>query len=85
MKMRELEKQTELERTAIEYMDEVYESIQERNPFEVEFLQAVKEIFDSLLPVFIKNPQYMENGILERIVEPERLLIFRVPWSGRYW
>ena len=80
MKMRELEKQTELERTAIEYMDEVYESIQERNPFEVEFLQAVKEIFDSLLPVFIKNPQYMENGILERIVEPERLLIFRVPW-----
>lgn len=62
------------------YVQEVYESIQARNPGELEFHQAAKEIFDSLVPVFAKHPKYMESGILERISEPERLITFRVPW-----
>lgn len=62
------------------YVDGVYKTVQERNPGEEEFQQAVKEIFDSLIPVFAKYPQYMQNGILERIVEPERMITFRVPW-----
>lgn len=62
------------------YIDNVYNTVEERNAHEPEFLQAVQEIFHSLLPVFVKHPQYMENGILERIVEPERMITFRVPW-----
>lgn len=62
------------------YVNEVYETIQARNPGEHEFHQAVKEIFDSLVPVFAKHPKYMNNGILERISEPERIITFRVPW-----
>ena len=50
--------------------------LKRRNPNEPEFHQAVKEIFESLIPVFDKHPQYMEEGILERIVEPERVLTF---------
>ncbi|MGE8207353.1 NADP-specific glutamate dehydrogenase [Heyndrickxia sp. NPDC080065] len=65
---------------AEKYVNDIYETIKQRNPNENEFLQAVKEILDSLLPVFMKHPKYMENGILERITEPERLIIFRVPW-----
>lgn len=62
------------------YVAEVYETVQKRNPGEHEFHQAVKEILDSLVPVFAKHPKYQESGILERIVEPERLISFRVPW-----
>src|SRR5690625_6906177 len=47
-----------------EYMDEVFAMIKQRDPHEQEFLQAVKEIFSSLIPVFEKHPKYMENGIL---------------------
>ncbi|MBS4218729.1 NADP-specific glutamate dehydrogenase [Bacillus sp. FJAT-49711] len=62
------------------YVNKVYETVVQRNPNEYEFLQAVKEIFYSLTPVFARNPKYMEAGILEMIVEPERLISFRVPW-----
>ncbi|KIL76652.1 NADP-specific glutamate dehydrogenase [Bacillus badius] len=62
------------------YVDRIYQTVLERNPGEQEFHQAVKEIFDSLTPVFAKYPQYMQYGILERIVEPERMITFRVPW-----
>ncbi|MFC5528828.1 NADP-specific glutamate dehydrogenase [Cohnella yongneupensis] len=62
------------------YVNEVYETVKKRNPGENEFHQAVKEIFDSLVPVFAKHPKYMKNGILERISEPERIVSFRVPW-----
>lgn len=62
------------------YVNEVYELVKKRNPGESEFHQAVKEIFDSLVPVFAKHPKYMENSILERISEPERIITFRVPW-----
>ncbi|WP_408605279.1 NADP-specific glutamate dehydrogenase [Bacillus timonensis] len=61
-------------------MNRVYEEVKKRNPHEPEFHQAVKEIFLSLVPVFAKNPKYMKQAILERIVEPERMITFRVPW-----
>lgn len=74
-----LMKQSEL-KNAKQYVNEVFQSVQKKNPNEPEFLQAVKEIFDSLVPVFAQHPTYIKHGILERIVEPERLIIFRVPW-----
>ena len=62
------------------YVERVWEKVSQRNAGEVEFLQAVREVLDSLEPVMEKNPQYEAAGILERIVEPERQLMFRVPW-----
>jgi glutamate dehydrogenase (NADP+) len=62
------------------YTQRVYESVKAKNPNEPEFLQAVKEVLESLEPVFEKKPEYEAAGILERIVEPERQIIFRVPW-----
>lgn len=63
------------------YTNEVFEIVKKRNPGENEFLQAVREIFDSLEPVIEKHPEYRTANILERIVEPERQIIFRVPWT----
>jgi glutamate dehydrogenase (NADP+) len=65
---------------ALQYVDEVFNKVVCRNAYESEFHQAVKEIFDSLIPVFAKHPKYIEHNILERIVEPERVIYFRVPW-----
>ncbi|WHY00675.1 NADP-specific glutamate dehydrogenase [Neobacillus sp. DY30] len=65
---------------ALQYVDEVFNKVVYRNAYESEFHQAVKEIFDSLIPVFAKHPKYIEQNILERIVEPERVISFRVPW-----
>ncbi len=59
----------------------VYEQVLKRNPSEPEFHQAVKEVLDCLGPVLDKNPQYVKAGILDRLVEPERQIIFRVPWQ----
>ena len=59
----------------------VYEDVLRRNPGEVEFHQAVKEVLDSLAPVLEKHPEYVDARILDRIVEPERQLMFRVPWQ----
>ncbi|MFC1675963.1 NADP-specific glutamate dehydrogenase [Planctomycetota bacterium] len=67
--------------TSERYIESVYEQVLSRNPGEVEFHQAVKEVLDCLGPVLDKNPQYIKGGILERLVEPERQLIFRVPWQ----
>ena len=58
----------------------VYDQIIARNPGEAEFHQAVREVFDTLGPVIDRNPQYTEAAVLERICEPERQIIFRVPW-----
>ncbi|MFD1205753.1 NADP-specific glutamate dehydrogenase [Sporosarcina contaminans] len=66
---------------ANDYVHEVYELVRKRNPDEKEFLQATREIFDSLRPVFAKHPEYIRNGILERITEPERIISFRVAWE----
>ncbi|MFC0470408.1 NADP-specific glutamate dehydrogenase [Halalkalibacter kiskunsagensis] len=65
---------------AINYVNEVFELVQKRNPYESEFHQAVKEVFDSLIPVLARNPIYIEQNILERMVEPERVISFKVPW-----
>ena len=63
------------------YIDEVYASVLTKNPSEPEFHQAVKEVLDSLKPVIEANEElYKREAILERIVEPERQLKFRVPW-----
>ncbi|MBM4761629.1 NADP-specific glutamate dehydrogenase [Bacillus sp. B15-48] len=70
---------TELQ-AAKAYVNEVYEAVKKRNPNESEFHQAVKECFDSLVPIFAKYPKYIEHNILERIAEPERMITFRVPW-----
>ncbi|GAA1108482.1 NADP-specific glutamate dehydrogenase [Nesterenkonia jeotgali] len=59
----------------------VYDQVLARNPGEAEFHQAVKEVFDSLDRVLTKFPEYAEESILERICEPERQIIFRVPWT----
>jgi glutamate dehydrogenase (NADP+) len=58
----------------------VYEKVLKRDSNEPEFLQAVKEVLDSLEPVAEKYPEFLEAGIFDRIVEPERQIIFRVPW-----
>jgi len=62
------------------YVQDVYNKVVERNPHEPEFHQAVKEVLDSLEPVLGRHPEYEKAGILERLVEPERQIIFRVPW-----
>ncbi len=61
-------------------LQSVYDSVLRRNPGEAEFHQAVREVFESLEPVLRKNPQYTEGAVLERICEPERQIVFRVPW-----
>lgn len=62
------------------YVNDVLNTVKTRNPNEPEFIQAVTEVLESLSPVFEQNKAYQEAGILERIVEPERQIIFRVPW-----
>ena len=62
------------------YVKGILEKTIEKNPGQPEFHQAVKEFLESLEPVFNKRQDYQEAGILERIVEPERQIIFRVPW-----
>lgn len=59
---------------------QVYESVVERNPGEPEFHQAVEEFIESIVPVLEARPEYADEAILERIVEPERAIILRVPW-----
>jgi len=63
------------------YITNVLETVYQRNPGESEFLQAVKEVLETLEPVMQRRPEYQANAILERIVEPERQIIFRVPWQ----
>lgn len=63
------------------YVDEVYESVVKKNPNEPEFHQAVKEVLNSLRPVIDANEEvYRREALLERMVEPERVIMFRVPW-----
>ncbi|WP_057490255.1 NADP-specific glutamate dehydrogenase [Streptococcus orisasini] len=66
--------------TGKEYVASVFEKVKAQNAHEPEFLQAVEEVFESLVPVFDKYPKYIEENLLERLVEPERIVSFRVPW-----
>ena len=62
------------------YTQDIIASVATRNANEPEFLQAVKEVIETLEPVLKAKPKYQDNCILERIVEPERVIMFRVPW-----
>src|SRR5690348_8626788 len=62
------------------YIESVMISVKAKNPAEPEFHQAVQEVFDSLRLVLAKHPEYQSARLLERIVEPERVIMFRVPW-----
>jgi glutamate dehydrogenase (NADP+) len=62
------------------YIKGIFETVLRRNPNEPEFHQAVKEVLSSLEPVIEKHPEYVKTGVLERMVEPERMIMFRVPW-----
>ena len=63
-----------------EYVKRVYAQVEQRDGDQPEFLQAVREVFETLEPVFDKHPEYEANGVLERFVEPERVVKFRVVW-----
>ena len=62
------------------YIDEVLEGIKRRDPGQPEFIQAATEVLESLRPVIDSNPEYKKAALLERLVEPERIIVFRVPW-----
>ena len=62
------------------YVFRVLAGLEARNPQEKEFLQAAREVLEALAPVFDKHPEYEEKGLLERFVEPDRAILFRVPW-----
>lgn len=62
------------------YIEQVIENVKKRNAHEPEFLQAVEEVMNSLAPVLEKHPEYIEENLLERFCEPERQIMFRVPW-----
>ncbi|MBR6917601.1 MAG: NADP-specific glutamate dehydrogenase [Clostridia bacterium] len=63
-----------------EYLQKVYADVERRNPGESEFLQAVREVFESLSVVADRRPDLIEAGVFDRIVEPERMITFRVSW-----
>src|SRR5262252_3394984 len=67
-------------KTPADYIESVMISVKAKNPAEPEFHQAVQEVFDSLRLVLSRRPEYRAAHLLERIVEPERVIMFRVPW-----
>ena len=64
-----------------EYIKRAYQQVEKRDGDQPEFLQAVREVFSSLEPVVERHPEYEANGVLERLVEPERAVKFRVAWT----
>jgi len=64
-----------------ESVDRFLEQVAQRNPGQPEFLQAVTEVMESLWPFIQKHPRYAEHGLLDRLIEPERIVIFRVSWT----
>ncbi len=64
----------------LSYLTELYERVKTRNPHEPEFHQAVKEVLESLEGVLERHPEYITSGVMERLLEPERIIKFRVPW-----
>ena len=62
------------------YLENLMETVVKRNPAEPEFHQAVREVLESLEPVIEAHPEYIESGVIDSIVEPERVIYFRVPW-----
>ena len=62
------------------YLINLLETVKKRNRGESEFIQAVTEVIETLEPVIERRPDFVKAGVLERLVEPERQIIFRVPW-----
>ncbi len=62
------------------YLQSVYESVEKKNANEPEFLQAVKEVLETLVPVIERRPDFIDAGVVERMVEPERIITFRISW-----
>lgn len=71
---------TRLMKQTKEYISSVIETVERRDPAQREFHQAVREVLETLAPVMEAHPEYQQEHILERLVEPERVLMFRVPW-----
>lgn len=69
-----------MEKQVQQYISDFMSRIEAKNPNEPEFHQAVHEVVESLAPYIIENPVLMKMKVLERIAEPERVIIFRVPW-----
>ena len=63
-----------------EKVEPIFQEVLARNPGETEFHQAAREVLESLGPVLVKHPEFAQHKIIERICEPERQIIFRVPW-----
>ncbi len=63
-----------------EYLNDLVARVEKRNAGEPEFLQTVKEVLESIEPVLEQSPEYIKSGVVERMVEPERIIKFRVPW-----
>ncbi len=63
-----------------EYLNDLVARVEKRNAGEPEFLQTVKEVLESIEPVLEQSPEYVKSGVIERMVEPERIIKFRVPW-----
>src|SRR5574344_2904253 len=63
------------------YVQKVWENVKKKNAEQPEFLQAVQEVLGTIEPVVEKMPELEKNAILERMVEPERIIMFRVPWT----
>ncbi|MGO3147251.1 MAG: NADP-specific glutamate dehydrogenase [Leucobacter sp.] len=66
--------------TSEAHLSAVLETVERRSQGEPEFMQAVREVLDTLAPVLEEHPEFIEGGILQRLVEPERQIVFRVPW-----
>src|SRR5436853_6701680 len=66
--------------TTGDYIEQVMNTVKAKNPAEPEFHQAVQEVFESLRLVLQKHSEYRDSRILQRMVEPERVIMFRVPW-----
>ncbi len=64
----------------LEYLNDLVARVEKRNAGEPEFLQTVKEVLESIEPVLEQSPEYVKSGVVERMVEPERIIKFRVPW-----
>ena len=71
----------------MDYVSQVLADVKAKNPHEPEFLQTATEVLNSLRPIVERRPEYQKAKILERMVEPERIITFRVPWiddKGEY-
>ena len=66
----------------LDYLNQLMETVIRRNPGESEFHQTVREVLESIEPVVEQSPEYITSGVLERLVEPERIIKFRVPWTA---